>query len=241
MDVNGCFFHLGRKDFQVKIRGFQIDLGEVEALLLNHPSIKELAIVSSATQSGDTRLIAYFVAASEPAPNISELRGFLKEKLPDYMIPSAFVALERMPVTPNGKIDRQALPAYHNVRPELETPYVASRTVTEACLADIWAEVLGLDRVGIHDNFFHLGGHSLAATRVVSQVIKKFQLEVPLRSLFQSPTIAEMAELIALSEAKKLQETDLNRILTELESLSDEQAQQFVATYFGEAIDGERS
>jgi amino acid adenylation domain-containing protein len=137
MDVDGCFFHLGRKDFQVKIRGFQVAVGEVEALLLNHSSIKEVAIVSPETRSGDTRLIAYFVAAKKPAPNSSELRRFLKEKLPDYMIPSAFILLDRMPLTPNGKIDRQALPALNNVRPELETPYVAPRTLAEERLTDI--------------------------------------------------------------------------------------------------------
>ena len=110
----------------------------------------------------------------------SELRRFLNERLPDYMVPSVFIVLDRMPLTPNGKIYRQALPALNNVRPELETPYVAPRTLVEERLTDIWPEVLGLDRVGIHDNFFHLAGHSLTAIQVVSQVIKKFQIEIPL-------------------------------------------------------------
>ena len=228
MDTDGCFSHLGRKDFQVKIRGFQIDIGEVETILLNHPGIKEVAVMSLETQSGDTRLMAYCVSATKPGPNVSELRRFLQEKLPDYMIPSAFMLLDRMPLTPNGKIDRQALPAPNNVRPELDAPYFAPRTPLEEHLTEIWAEVLGLDRVGIHDNFFHLGGHSLAATRIVSQVIRNLQLELPLQSLFQLPTVAEMAAVIAEHQGKNLGREELERILTEIESISDEEAQRLL-------------
>jgi surfactin family lipopeptide synthetase A len=144
------------------------------------------------------------------------------------MIPSAFVRVERLPLTPNGKVDRQALPDPGKSRMELATPFVKPVTPVEKRLATIWGEVLGVDEVGLYDNFFDLGGHSLAATRVVSHVIKMFQLEIPLQSLFQSPTVAEMASVITHYQGKRLQEEDLDRILTELESLSDEEAQRFL-------------
>jgi acyl carrier protein len=141
------------------------------------------------------------------------------------MIPSAFVVLDRLPLLPNGKIDRRALPDPSGRRPMLDSPFAAPGNSIEQDVADIWAHVLSLEEVGIHDDFFELGGHSLAATRVVSQVIKRFRLEIPLSSLFQSPTIAEMARVIANYEGQKLKDHDLDRLLTELESLTDEQAQ----------------
>jgi acyl carrier protein len=227
---DGCFEHLGRKDFLVKVRGFRVEAGDVEEKLSGYPGIKEAAVIGRAKTSGDTRLVAYIVPTKRPGPKVNELRRFLKERLPDYMIPSAFMTLDRLPRTPAGKLDRKALPDAGNARPDLDTPFVTPRTPVEERLAQIWAEVLSLDGVGIHDNFFDLGGHSLAATRVVSQVIKQFQLELPLQSLFQSPTVAEMAVLIAENEAKKLDETDMHRILAELESLSDEDAKKILAT-----------
>ena len=229
MAPDGCLFHLGREDFQVKVRGYRVEVSEIEMALLEHAAIREAAVVGREIQSGDRQLVAYFVPTEQPAATVTELRNFLKDRLPDYMIPSAFVMLPALPLTPNGKVDRLALPAPEDTRPELDTAFAAPRTPIEEELAGIWAEVLSLDRVGIYDNFFDLGGHSLAATRVVSQVLKKFQIEIPFESLFQSPTIAEMAEVITRSQAKKLDEADLNRILAELESLSDEQAQQVVA------------
>jgi acyl carrier protein len=137
--------------------------------------------------------------------------------------------LGALPLLPSAKVDRKSLPDPSRSRPELDTSFVASRTPIEEQLAKIWAEVLSLDQVGIHDNFFDLGGHSLAATRVVSQVIKRFQLELPLKSLFESPTVAQMAAVITQNQAKKLGDADLHRILSELDSLSDEDAQQLLA------------
>jgi amino acid adenylation domain-containing protein len=230
MDSDDCFFHLGRKDFQVKIRGFRVGLGELETALLNHPGIKEVAVVSLNKENNEERLVAYFVPVlTEPVPKISELRSFLREKLPDYMIPSAFMLLDKMPLTPNGKIDRKALPPPDRGRPELDTTYVLPRTPLERQLAELWATVLGLDRVGIYDNFFDLGGHSIAASRVVSHLMQALQLEIPLQSLLRSPTIAEMAEVITRGQTRQLSETELNGILAELDSLSDEQARQVVA------------
>jgi acyl carrier protein len=157
----------------------------------------------------------------------------LKAKLADYMIPSAFVCLRALPLATNGKIDRRLLPDPGNSRPELDAPYVAPRTPIEEQLVQIWSEVLLLDRIGIHDNFFDLGGHSLAATRVVSHVIKNFQLDIPLQSLFQSPTVAEMAAVIAEQRGRNLDAQDLAGILTELESLTDEQAQKLLSDQSG--------
>src|SRR3990172_6913022 len=229
MAPDGCLFHLGRKDFQVKVRGYRVEVSEIEMALLEHAAIKEVAVASREVQSGDRRLVAYFVPTGQPAAGVREVRNFLKDRLPDYMIPSAFVMLRALPLTPNGKVDRLALPEPGKSRPELETPFVAPKTPVEEELARIWAEVLSLDQVGIHDNFFDLGGHSLAATRVVSQVIKKFQLEIPLQSLFQSPTVATMAAVIAKHQGKNLGDEELASILTELETLSDEEAERLLA------------
>jgi acyl carrier protein len=225
---DGCLCHLGRKDFQVKVRGHRIEVAEIEAALLRLDTIKEAIVVGRANQTGDKRLVGYVVSVGEPRPTVTTLRHALTKQLPDYMIPSAFVMLESLPLTPNGKVDRTALPELGNSRPELDTPFVAPRTPVEQKLAQIWTEILSLDSVGVHDNFFDLGGHSLAATRVVSQVIKQFQIEVELPSLFQSPTVAEMASVIAEHEGKQLGEKELDRILTELESLSDEDARRLL-------------
>ena len=168
--------------------------------------------------------MAYLVPVRPTPVTASGLRVSLSEKLPDYMIPSSFLVMDAMPITPTGKVDRSALPAPSRIRPELNTSFVAPRTLCEKELAQVWAEILTLDRIGIHDNFFDLGGHSLMATRVVSRVIKTFQVEVPLQALFAAPTVAEMAAVITEHQAKKLGEQDLDRILAELESLSEDEA-----------------
>ena len=230
MSNDGCLELIGRKDFAIKIRGSRVDVGETEAALGEHPGIKELVVVPKKLPSGDTRLVAYLVARNKPAaPTVTELRHFLKEKLPESMIPAAFVVLDKLPLLPTGKVDRRALPDPGDRRPELDTPYVTPRTGIETELQRIWTEVLSIGQIGIHDNFFDLGGHSLAATRVISQVIKKFQLDIPLQSLFQSPTITEMAAVITEHQGKKVGEKELDRILTELESLTDEEASRLLA------------
>lgn len=201
--ADGRYQHLGRKDSRVKIRGYRIELAEIEIALLNLPTIKECAVLTWELPNGEARLIAYVVSHLQPPPPSSELRQLLRETLPDYMIPASIMFLDRLPRTLNGKLDRRAIPAPSNTRPELDTPYAAPTTRTEEQLSRIWAEILYLDQVGIHDNFFDLGGHSLAATRVVSQVIKLFQLEVPLQSLFQAPTIAQMAAVITDYQAQR--------------------------------------
>ncbi|MCZ6624678.1 MAG: non-ribosomal peptide synthetase, partial [Deltaproteobacteria bacterium] len=234
---DGNIEFLGRLDHQVKIRGFRIELGEIEAVLSEHPAVRESVVVAMEDMPGDLSaslgagkcLVAYVVSKQEQEPTMSELRNFLKEKLPDYMVPSAFVFLDALPLTLNGKIDRRALPAPDRVRPELEGTFVAPQTPNEELLAEIWSEILGVERVGIHDNFFELGGHSLLATQVISRVRKTFQVEVPLRTLFEMPTIEEFAEVIIQSQAKGAEQEDLSRMLAELESISDEEARQRLA------------
>jgi amino acid adenylation domain-containing protein len=193
---DGNIEFLGRLDHQVKIRGFRVELGEIETMLGQHPAVKQTAVLASQESTGDRRLVAYVVAGRPPAPTVPDLRRFLKEKLPEYMIPSAFVFLEALPVLPSGKVNRQALPAPDKARPELEEAFVSPRSPTERALAGIWAQVLGLEQVGVHDSFFELGGHSLLATQVVSRVRQALHLELPVRSLFEEPTIAGWSRYI---------------------------------------------
>ncbi|HET7231280.1 MAG TPA: amino acid adenylation domain-containing protein, partial [Longimicrobium sp.] len=185
--ADGTLEYLGRVDAQVKVRGFRIELGEVEAAVRRHDRVRECVVVVREDAPGDRRLVAYIVGEVEA----EALRAHLRRSLPEYMVPSAFVFLDALPLTPNGKLDRKALPA-----PELasaEERYVAPRTPAEEVLAGIWAEVLRLERVGVEDGFFDLGGHSLLATRVVSRVRDAFAIELPLRALFEGPTVAELA------------------------------------------------
>ncbi|MEW5860344.1 MAG: amino acid adenylation domain-containing protein [Cyanobacteriota bacterium] len=192
---DGNIEFLGRIDNQVKLRGFRIELGEIEAALMHHPAIRETVVLLREDNPGDKRLVAYIVP-KEQAPSIHDLRDFLKQKLPSYMVPSAFMFLEALPLTANGKIDRRALPAPENLSSSA-VAYIAPRNPVEEKLAQLWIEVLDLERVGIHDNFFELGGNSLVATQLISKVRCTFQVEIPLRNLFELPTIAGLAESIS--------------------------------------------
>ena len=229
MRSDGCLIHMGRKDSQVKIRGQRVPVSELESILRQLDEIKHAVVVVREANSIESSLVVYLVAAQQARPTAAAVRKILREKIPDYMVPSRFVFLDSLPLTASGKVDRRALPDPNSLRPETEAPDVSPRTPIEKELTRIWAEVLSLGRVGIHDTFLDLGGHSLTAARIVSQVICHFQLEMPLQVLFQSPTIAKMAQVITQSQAKELDEAELNRILAELESLSDEQAQKAVA------------
>ncbi|UXE58892.1 MAG: non-ribosomal peptide synthase/polyketide synthase [Woronichinia naegeliana WA131] len=190
---DGKIEYLGRIDNQVKIRGFRIELGEIEALLNQNESVQGACVIAREDKPGDKRLVAYVVPQPEIILTIDEIRQFLKAKLPDYMVPNAFVILDALPLTPNGKIDRRALPA-----PDLQGKgeYIAPRNPIEEKLAQIWAEVLKLERVSIEDNFFELGGHSLLATQVISRCQEAFEIALPLRYLFESPTIAQLSAVI---------------------------------------------
>jgi len=219
---DGNIEFLGRVDHQVKVRGFRVELGEVEAVLASHPNIQQPVVVALNTEgsSREQRLVAYLVALNAKPPATDELRSLLRLKLPDYMVPAAFVFLKTMPLTANGKIDRGALPAPDDLRPELEKVFVAPRTVVETELAGIWAGLLKVSEVGVYDNFFDLGGHSLLATQVVSRMRQTFQVEISLRSLFESPTVAALAAQIENAAAD-----ETAQLLAELEQLSEEEAE----------------
>ncbi len=195
---DGAVEFLGRIDGQVKLRGFRIEPGEIEALLARHPAVAEAVVLVREDAPGDRRLVAYVVPRGE-RPAAGELRQFLKQSLPDYMVPSAFVPMAALPLTPNGKVDRRALPAPDADRAP-EEGFVAPRTPVEEVLAGLWAEVLGVERIGVHDSFFELGGHSLLATRLASRLRGVFGVELPLRTLFDRPTLAELAA--AVGEAR---------------------------------------
>jgi amino acid adenylation domain-containing protein len=217
---DGCLLHLGRKDFFVKIRGYRVELEEIEMALLEYPGIKEAVVRAWNNNSGDERLAAYVVPMTAPGPNASEIRQFLADKLPEYMIPTTFTSLDALPLTDTLKVDRRALPEPKGLRPDIAVPYATPRNPIEQALVRIWADVLGLDCVGVHDNFLDLGGHSLAATRIISRVVKIFPLELPVRSLFDSPTVAEMSEIIVHAQASPL---DIETILSELESTAEKE------------------
>ncbi|MCK5522105.1 MAG: amino acid adenylation domain-containing protein [Thiomargarita sp.] len=192
---DGNIEYLNRIDNQVKLRGFRIELGEIEAVLLQHPEVHEAVVIIREDQPGDKRLVAYLVLTKAQEVMPKTLRQFLKEKLPDYMVPSAFVELEAIPLTPNGKVDRRALPV-PDMLGGIEADFVPPHTPAEEILATIWAEILKVEKVGIHDNFFELGGHSLLATQVMSRIRDAFEVELPLRELFESPTIANFSKRI---------------------------------------------
>lgn len=200
--ADGTIEFLSRSDYQVKIRGFRIELTEIEAVLSQHPSVQEAVIVARDLELGQKYLAAYVVPSQESLYQVDELRSYLRAKLPDYMVPSTFVMLTVLPLTPSGKIDRQALPAPDQAPPEIAKTFVAPRNRIEEVLADIWAECLDVEKVGIHDNFFDLGGHSLLATQVIYKMREAFQINLPLRSLFDAPTVAGIAERIETTKDK---------------------------------------
>jgi amino acid adenylation domain-containing protein len=224
---NGFLVHLGRNDLMIKIRGFRVEFGEVESALLKHPEVRAAGVRAWDRESGEKYLAAYVAPRASTTPTAAELREFLKHALSDYMIPSKFVFMNDLPLT-NGKLDRAALPKPGSERPEMKTPFVLARNEVERTLVHIWEQVLDVRPIGIHDNFFELGGHSLAATQVVSRVIEQCRLEIPLRPLFESPTIADMATVIAAIRGKILDEQGLRKLLDQLESLSEEEARRLV-------------
>ncbi|MFN2173859.1 MAG: non-ribosomal peptide synthetase, partial [Candidatus Promineifilaceae bacterium] len=190
-DGNIEFF--GRIDHQVKVRGFRIELGEIEAVLEQHPLVEQVVVMAREDIPGDKRLVGYMLLANGVAPSISELRSFLKESLPDYMVPSAFMFVETFPLTPNKKIDRRALPAPDAQRPELSESFVAPETDLEQRIASIWQEVLNLERVGVDDNFFELGGHSLLIVQVHNRLQQEFDKDISIADMFRYPTISSLA------------------------------------------------
>ncbi len=222
---DGAIEFLGRADEQVKIRGNRVEPSEVESALRGHPAVANAAVVPVEDAGGDVRLVAYYELGSPIEQD--DLRRHVAEWVPDFMIPSAFVVLDALPLTASGKVDRLALPALADAAPGMDGEYVAPRSAVEEAVAAIWADVLGLERVSVEADFFALGGHSLLATQVVAQVRTDFAIELPLHSLFMYPTVASLSEEIAgLMGAAEQDETA--KLLEELEGLSDEEASQLV-------------
>lgn len=216
----GCLIHIGRRDFLVKIRGFRIDMAEIEAALRDIDGIDDTVVVGREDNLGENRLVAYFVPKTRPGITVTQIRQGLARVLPDYMIPSTFVCMDAIPRTPNGKADRLHLPLPPRERPELDTPFALPENSTEKELAQIWAEVLDLEQVGINDRFLDLGGNSLLATRVSARVIKSFRVELAVAALFDSPTVAELAKIITLKQVKSLEDREMAEPLAEIESSS---------------------
>ena len=192
---DGNIEYIGRIDKQVKIRGFRIELGEIETVIAQHPEIKETAVIAREDSPGEKQLVAYYVPHQEDLPS-SKLRSFLKERLPNYMVPAAHVKLDALPITPGGKVDRRALPAPDFNRSDLDKTFVAPQNDQEQKLTEIWQEVLKVSPIGVKDNFFELGGHSLLAVSVLTQIEKTFEKNIPLATFLAIPTIEELANAI---------------------------------------------
>jgi len=220
---DGSLDFLGRVDFQVKIRGFRIEPGEIENLLSSHPAIRENVVIAATDTSGAKRLAAYLALRPEQEAGDEDLRQFLSTKLPDYMIPSIFIRLDELPKAPSGKINRRSLPAADFSSVAVSREYVAPRTKTEEELCRIVAEILNIEKVGVFDNFFLLGGHSMQATQVVSRIRESFDADLSLRRLFENPTVDGIAGAIAAVQSEQVDPQELEQMLDELEGLSDEQ------------------
>ncbi|HEX7238852.1 MAG TPA: phosphopantetheine-binding protein, partial [Longimicrobiaceae bacterium] len=216
--ADGEIEFLGRTDHQVKVRGYRVELGEIEAVLRAHARVKEATVLLREDVPGQQRLVAYVTGEDGAAgPTAAELREHVAEQAPDYMVPRAYVVLDRLPVTSNGKVDRRALPAPERTS---EGEHVEPRTVVEEVLAEIFAEVLRLERVGATDNFFELGGHSLLVTQVFSRLREMLGIEVPLRALFEQPTVEALALVV---EDRLIGDLDDDQMEEHLEEVEPEQ------------------
>ncbi|HYG65086.1 MAG TPA: amino acid adenylation domain-containing protein, partial [Thermoanaerobaculia bacterium] len=219
---------LGRLDHQVKVRGLRIELGEIESALTRHPLVEQAVVLVQTDRKGDQRLVAYVKVAEEPSA--AELRKLLRTTLPDYMVPAAFVPLEELPLTPNGKVDRRALPELGAAAdpPRGEVEFVAPRTPLEEALAEIWREVLGIERVGVRDRFWDLGGHSLLASKVLARVQDTFGVDLPIQILFEHPVIEDLTGAIGHALLADSGE-DAAHVLAELDGLSEEELELLLA------------
>jgi amino acid adenylation domain-containing protein len=221
---DGTLEFLGRMDAQIKIRGFRIELGEIEAVLRQEEGVADAVVAAREDPAAGTRLVAYLVApGGRSAPVFEELRARVSRKLPDYMIPSAWVSIDRVPLTPNGKVDRRALPDPDQGRPELAS-FIEPRSPVEEGLADIWRDILRVDRVGAQDDFFHLGGHSLLATRLISRIAETFGIRLPLREIFEHSRLDALAGSLARAMVEDSSDAEIQRMLAEVQGLSDEEA-----------------
>jgi acyl carrier protein len=222
-DRNGNLVFLGRVDQQVKIRGFRIELQEIEKVLSDHPEIQDTIVTVHTAEDGGKHLIAYIIPKAEENVHTEELKAHLAQQLPGYMVPGVFQEMDAWPLSPGGKIDRRKLPVPDTLYSDTETPYVAARTETEKMLSGIIKEVLNIQKVGIRDSFFNLGGHSMQGTQVLSRIRDQFDIDLPLRTIFENPTIEGIARAITEQKAIQAGDSDLDSMLDEIENLSDDE------------------
>jgi hypothetical protein len=217
---DGCLVHVGRKDAQVKIRGYRVEIAEIEKILLDFPDVMHAAVIPWADGSQGKRLAAYLVPRARRPLKIAGLRAFLEKKLPSYMVPTSFSILPGLSLTASGKIDRKALPPPEKCRRDIDAPYAAPASAVEKFLAQLWAEALELAEVGIHDEFLQLGGDSLLGARIVSRVNDSFALERPLKTLFETPSVAELAGFLLAHEASPGESEKIAAVLLKVEGMS---------------------
>ncbi len=229
--LNGKIEFLGRMDDQIKVRGFRIELGEIENAIMQHPLVRTAVVTAQENSSGVKQLVGYIARDSELERN--QLRYFLKRKLPSYMVPTELVLLDTFPLTPNGKVDRKTLDTRRVMEQATKPEFISPRTAIEATMCDIWSELLKIESVGVNSDFFELGGHSLLAAQLVTRIRDNFQVELPLVSIFEAPTAAELAAQVTLESAtqtsskiKNMAYDDVAALLDELETLSDREVQQ---------------
>jgi acyl carrier protein len=226
-DGNIEFFK--RMDQQVKVRGFRVELGEIESVLNDYWAIRESVVVDTKDSSGNTRLIAYIVFEDSVEATTSEILTFLQEKLPSYMLPSAFITIKEIPLTANGKVDRRALPQPEEIDVETSASFIAPRSEMEELVADIWREILGIKQVGVESNFFDLGGHSLLATRVMNRIRERCGVELPLRVLFETPTVASLAARLDEAQPRDTELSRIMKLLVNVENISDDEVTALLA------------
>jgi acyl carrier protein len=219
---DGNIEFLGRVDHQVKVRGFRVELGEIESILGRHQAVQAAVATVVDDVHGDRRLVAYVIPKNGSQLEMDELQHFLRESVPEYMIPSAFTSVEEFPLTPSGKVNRQALPEPTGAEISHREAFVPPRTPLERELASLFSQVLHIESVGIDDNFFDLGGHSLIATQLISRLNAALHVELPLRVIFERPTIAGLAEMVVMHQLKQVNENLLQDVLDEIDSLSEE-------------------
>jgi acyl-CoA synthetase (AMP-forming)/AMP-acid ligase II/acyl carrier protein len=233
---NGEIEFLGRIDYQIKIRGYRVELEEIERVLLQYPAIQDAAVTVQRNGVGDKRLAAYATLRPRQSVTLREIRDYLKERLPDYMLPAWFIVLNALPLTSSGKLDRKALPVPTNENLAPERDYVAARTPVEEIVAAMFAELLQREQVGISDNFFECGGHSLLAVQLASLLRETFQIEVSLRRIFDGPTVAEIAEALLEDEDNRPRVQRRAELMVKLVGVSEDQAESMLAKPLGHEV-----
>jgi acyl carrier protein len=225
---DGNIDFLGRIDHQVKIRGFRIELSEIEATLGQHPAVEEVVVLACEDTPGNRQLVAYIVADHSCCVSSEELREFIRASLPEYMVPTAFVMLEAIPLTRNGKVDRRALPAPDHARPDLKGAFIAPRSEAEKVVAKLWANILNIEQVGVYDNFFNLGGHSLMATRIIFRLRDIFRVSLPLRALFEQPTVSGLVDTMAEMLGGRDAVDEIAQVYLAIENLSEDEVKSIL-------------